>query len=239
MDPRPQGYVTVGSDFAGLLTVGLALAYLNMPHLFAFVAETCPKALAMAREYHRVCPGVPMPDRLRGLVPIEEQKEVQWFSQERTAANEAPRVDVYVFGFPYNYKEPLICALRRRLEYIKRNRPYIVLLEESEYARARRVRCAECEELWPRLTDMLGSWGYTAQWALVAAFEQGVPHFKSTWYLLAVRAKRRADGNDELPFWPGMVPGGRQLADFLEARDAPPAIPPQKYFAKKQHPQGS
>lgn len=135
LEHLPTDMVTVGSDCAGLLTEGLALELLGVPHKHVFVSEK--------------------DQAVRHLIYQVYGKNLKVYKDcgARDMAS-VPRVHLYVFGFPCQpfspagkgrgLGDPRGQVLTHCLEYVRQKRPVMVLAENSALFASKRPLPKRC-----------------------------------------------------------------------------------------------
>ena len=115
--------ISIGSDCAGLLSEGTALDLLQIPHEHKFASEKNQAVRHLLYDTHGM-------------------KNMRYYRDCTKRDNDdAPNVDLYVFGFPCTPYSPagLGAGLRDKrsgpllhcLEYVKKRRPTLVIAENS------------------------------------------------------------------------------------------------------------
>ena len=190
-----------------MVTEGLALEILGVPHKHVFISEMNP--------------------HVRHLIYSLYGKKMQVYKDcGKRDVNTVPRVHVYVFGFPCQsfspagkgrgLDDPRGAVLNHCLDYVKRKRPLLVIAENS-------ARLASCKfaDVRNMMVNQLEQCGYDVHFDILNTKEQGLPQSRPRFYLVALlscKATKSKSFNFPLPIDP--VP----LVRLLEAPGATPAM---------------
>ena len=150
LEPLPTDVVTVGSDCAGLLTEGLALELLGVPHKHIFISEN--------------------DQAVRHLIYQVYGKNMRVYKDcgVRDMAS-VPRVHLYVFGFPcqpfspagkgQGLKDSRGQVLTECLDYVRHKLPTLVLAENSARFACKRPPSNNCLcMVWAWCGHGVGMW---------------------------------------------------------------------------------
>lgn len=194
------GIVTVGSDCAGLVTEGLALEILGVPHKHVFISEVNP--------------------HVRHLIYNLYGKQMHVYKDcGARDLDTVPRAHLYVFGFPCQsfspagkgkgLADPRGAVLTHCLDYVRRKRPLVVVAENSA-----RLASSKFEDVRAMIITQLEECGYRVHYTVMNTKEQGLPQNRPRFYMVAFLSPKHGF---KFPTPIDPVP----LASLLEAPSTP------------------